>query len=200
MNNLQKARLLNGWNLDEAAPRVGYKGKSGLWKLEERLRKEPQFIRSLKVEKVLAFSLGYGVSTDFVLGLSSDPEVCRQTAERMAVMRAVHHTVQNMAYEVAQQSNRALSEALIVKSKYEQLLDASSGMVDAVMRFIELNANEFLDLRNGANLQNKLDTLLKIVHAQKMTHQRDLIAAKIQADLDAQENLDGVQLALFAGV
>ena len=161
-SNVIRARELNGWTLEQAASRVGYRNRSGLFKLECKSC-ENSFTRKVSAEILIRLSKGYGVSIDFLLGLTNDPELSRTEVERFSVLRAVNEAVKAVSQDIAIKADKALSQSIQYKHHFDALRDVCEGVVSSSQRLIELNAQEFEDLRNGANFmrhQNNLKTMM----------------------------------------
>lgn len=192
-SNVIKARELNGWTLDEACKHVGYANKGGLSKLEARSMTD-RFLTSVNARVLRNLSNGYGVSIEYLLGLTNDPELSKSDMERGAVLRAVHDGMKTISGELALKINHALTEAIRYKNMRDELIDASKMLIDSAQRMIDLNQEEFQDLRNGANFERHLTTVKNLMKAQNDKIFRDSKIAEMKSDdavlNDAQMILD----------
>ena len=192
-SNVIKARKLNGWSLDEASVRVGYSNRGALHKLEQRSLTN-DFLNTVKGETLCRLSSGYGVSIEYLLGLTNDPELSKSDIERGAVLRAVHDSMKTISCKLALKINHALTEAIRYKNMRDELIDASKMLIDSAQRMIDLNQEEFQDLRNGANFERHLTTVKNLMKAQNDKIFRDSKIAEMKSDdavlNDAQMILD----------
>lgn len=156
--NVVNARLINGWSLDEAAPKVGYKNRSGLFKLESRSTAS-DFTNKVTAGILMRLSTGYGVSIDYLLGLTCEPESSRLDLERNAVYRSVNEIVASNAFFIARKVNDALMDLALVKKEGDTLRERASLLVQSGIRLMDMNVETFLDLRNGANFERHLEAL-----------------------------------------
>jgi transcriptional regulator with XRE-family HTH domain len=85
------ARKLNQLDQRDAAKVLGYSNSSQLSKIEAGQA-------SVSRDFIVRAAMAYGVSTDYLLGLSNEPERDPRTAEQVAVLRSVQGAVeQNVA-------------------------------------------------------------------------------------------------------
>ena len=180
-SNVIKARELNGWTLDEACKHVGYANKGGLSKLEARSMSD-RFLVSVNARVLCNLSNGYGVSIEYLLGLTNDPELSKSDIERGAVLRAVHDEIKTVSSDLAVKINLALTEALKYKNMRDELIDSSKMLIDSAQRMIELNQEEFQDLRNGANFERHLINMKNLMKAQSDKIFRDSRIAEMKSD------------------
>jgi len=82
---------------------MGYANSSALSKIESGFARIPK-------DFVLRAALAYGVSCDYLLGLSNEPERDPVTAEHMAIMRAIDATIQQQNHDLAKVLLRNVSE------------------------------------------------------------------------------------------
>lgn len=157
-SNIVKARALNGWSLDEAAPRVGYANRGGLFKLEVRSICH-DFNKKVTAGVLMNLSVGYGVSVEYLLGMTNEPELSKGDLERNAVFRSVNAIVAENSLLVAQKVSSVLMDLDLVKKESEALRERASLLVQSGVRLMEMNADAFMDLRNGANFERHLDSL-----------------------------------------
>lgn len=188
-SNLILARDLNGWTLEVAALRVGYKGgRSGLFKLEERSKDDASL--SWVTGRVLQnLSKGYGVSIEYLMGLTNDPELSKSDIERGAVLRAVHDSMKEASCDMALKVNNALVNAIKYKNMRDDILGGIKGLLESSERLISLNTVQFEeDLKGGANFQRHLNSVVNIIRAQEAEVMRLSRIAEMKAQSDVVIN------------
>lgn len=83
---LRHAREINGFDQITAAQVMQYRNSSALSKIESGFAKIPK-------DFILKAAVAYGVSIDYLMGMSDEPERDPETAERMAILKSVRETV-----------------------------------------------------------------------------------------------------------
>lgn len=86
----RQARYMNRMTQDTAAKLLGYKNTATISKMESVSSKTP-----INLEFLLNASKLYGVSLDYLFGLSDYPERDPQTLEQMAYFSAIKHFITN---------------------------------------------------------------------------------------------------------
>lgn len=152
------ARNLNSLDQKEAAAKLGYKNSSQLSKVENG---EAPLPKSL----LRKASLAYGVSADWLLGLSNEPERDPQIAGQMAVMRAVHAGIVEHTQNVTAVMLRLASDQLPLESQLRTLIDSARRATQSFEKVCRLNARFHDDIRGGATLQHDVDDLLDVIVA-----------------------------------
>lgn len=152
------ARNLNSLDQKEAAAKLGYKNSSQLSKVESGDAPLP---KSLLREA----SLAYGVSSDWLLGLSNEPERDPQIAGQMGVMRAVHAGIVEHAQNVTAVMLRLASDQLPLESQLSSLLDYARRVTKSFEKVCRLNSAFNEDIRGGATLQHDMDELIEAIVA-----------------------------------
>lgn len=141
-----EARKINGWDQTEAAEKFGYKNSTQLSLIEQGKRLPPH-------EVLIKASEIYGVSVDFLLGLSDEPERDPKAAERQAAMRHVHSLVAGTTEHVVGLLLQYLAQGVPSVRTSERLLDHTQALVDEVHRTRELNPKLFDEkMKNGSKL------------------------------------------------
>lgn len=149
------ARNLNSLDQKEAAAKLGYKNSSQLSKVESGDAPLPKSL-------LRKASLAYGVSSDWLLGLSSEPERDPQIAGQMAVMRAVHAGVLEHTQNVTAVMLRLASDQLPLESQLRLLLDATRRAAQSFEKVCRLNSTFNDDIRGGATLQHDIDEMIEV--------------------------------------
>ncbi|MFM0226142.1 helix-turn-helix domain-containing protein [Paraburkholderia dipogonis] len=150
------ARNLNSLDQKEAAAKLGYKNSSQLSKVESGDAPLPKSL-------LRKASLAYGVSSDWLLGLSNEPERDPQIAGQMAVMRAVHAGVVEHTQNVTAVMLRLASDQLPLEAQLRTLLDSARRATQSFEKICRLNSTFNEDIRGGATLQHDIDDLLEVM-------------------------------------
>jgi transcriptional regulator with XRE-family HTH domain len=146
------ARSLNSLDQKEASAKLGYKNSSQLSKVESGDAPLPKSL-------LRKASLVYGVSTDWLLGLSNEPERDPRVAGQMAVMRAVNAAVLEHTQDVAAVMLRLAGDQLPLEDHLRRLLDAANRAAESFEKVCRNNASFQDDIRGGAALQRSIDDL-----------------------------------------
>jgi transcriptional regulator with XRE-family HTH domain len=158
----KNARTINGLGQTEAALKIGWKNATQLSIIEEGrpdAKGRPCPLWALKNASEV-----YGVSIDYLMGVSDEPERDPKAAERQAVMRSIsgvlHATAETILTRVhVHMANGAPSVAMA-----RRFITASDELVQAVTRMYELNRVAFdEDLRGANTVLTKADTLQRIL-------------------------------------
>lgn len=145
-DRMVEARKINGWDQTEAAAKFGYKNSTQLSLIEQGKRLPPH-------EVLIAASAIYGVSVDFLLGLSDEPERDPKAAERQAAMRHVHALVAGTSEHMIALLLQYLAHGVPSVRISERLLQKTQTLVDAVSRTREMNPKLFDEkLKGGSGL------------------------------------------------
>ena len=143
---LKEAREIANISVKNAARQLGFKTQSALCKIEKGLIKP-------SINLILQAAQLYDVSADFIFGLNDDWEkslYCRQ-------QRDINSWIINAINE---NNDGVLQTLNIIKNKLYNLVEISEFLAlksqetnDAFLRFVELNKDDFLDLKGGAKLE-----------------------------------------------
>ncbi|NMM78573.1 hypothetical protein B2J88_32655 [Rhodococcus sp. SRB_17] len=137
------ARELNGIPQFELAKRLGYENSAHLSQVETG-RRIPNMTFLVSVCKALA------VSSDWLLGLSDEPDFDPKLARKAALLRAVRGQLDAVV--------GALSDTFEEHHAHEnpvcvaQLVDSADQAVDAFVKFQAANEDAFIDMPAGAPL------------------------------------------------
>lgn len=153
----KQARELNGWNQREAAVRMGYENGTQLSLIEAGRRNTPLAVFCVA-------STVYGVSVDFLLGLSSEPERDPAAAERHAMLRQVEGMLQEHAVQVLDTITAHMSAAKRPITLARRVINASSDATEAFRRFASLNEDAWQDMPGGAMLLKTMTELELVTH------------------------------------
>ncbi len=141
----KQARELNGWDQREAATRMGYENGTQLSLIELGRRNTP-------LPVFCVASAVYGVSVDFLLGLSDEPERDPAVAERQAVLRHVEAMLREHAAQVLEMISAHMNAATRPIALARRLLGVSSVATETFDRFATLNGEAWQDMPGGAML------------------------------------------------
>lgn len=143
---LKEAREIANISVKNAAHQLGFKTQSALFKIEKGLIKP-------SINLIIDAAQLYDVSVDFIFGLNDDWEkslYCRQ--QRDSNSWIIHAINKN--------NNEVLQTLNIIKNKLYNLVEISHFLAlktketnDAFLRLVELNKDDFLDLKGGAKLE-----------------------------------------------
>ncbi|PFH08118.1 helix-turn-helix protein [Collimonas sp. PA-H2] len=144
------ARKLNHLDQREAAKTLGYSNSSQLSKIEAGHA-------SVSREFIVRAAVAYGVSADYLLGLSNEPERDPRTAEQVAVLRSVQGTVeQNVAAMVTVLLKNA-GEVAPLRSHLESLTQRISQLQEAYDKVCRKNEAFQNDVLAGSILESAVD-------------------------------------------
>lgn len=187
------ARNLNGLDQQKAAEKLGYKNSSQLSKVESG---EAPFPKSLLRRAAYA----YGVSSDWLLGLSNEPERDSHLASEMAVMRAVREAVVANTSIVTRQMLDLAAEQMPLANHVRSMLIAAHQATTTFDRCCRNNASFQDDIRGGASLTRAMDDLQEVVIGieKAMARSEAVAQARIQQPiLDPEEGDDDSGEALL---
>lgn len=140
-----QARELNGMSQTEASERMGYEKSTQLSLWEHGVRLPP-------IDRMIVAALVYGVSLDYLYGLSDEPERDQHDAVRRALARNMEDQLRSHADRIAASmlafSKHGGMNVMTVKS----LVVRASEAAKAVRRFSELNAKKFDNMPGGATV------------------------------------------------
>lgn len=167
------ARELNGWTQEEAAERLDYANSTQLSLAEKGERMPP-------MAKIMLASKTFGVSIDFLMGVSDEPERDPKAAERNAVMRRVtdimEMTSQTIVTAVLAHSSDTPSVAAT-----RRLIDLAAKTITSIENMRRHNLEKFdNDLRGASTVLMNIDELQAAVGSCKQVldrHEQVLEAA-----------------------
>ncbi|WP_374568755.1 helix-turn-helix domain-containing protein [Ideonella sp.] len=154
----KQARELNGWDQREAAVRMGYENGTQLSLIELGRRNTPLAVFCVA-------STVYGVSVDFLLGLSDEPERDPAVAERQAVLRHVEGMLREHAAQVLEMISEHMNAATKPISLARRLLGVASTATETFDRFATLNGEAWEDMPGGAMLLKAMVELETVTQA-----------------------------------
>jgi transcriptional regulator with XRE-family HTH domain len=140
-----QARMLRGLPQQEAARDLGYRNSTQLSLVEQGIRTPPHAVLAQAADL-------YGVSLDFLMGRVDSPELNELLAGRNAALRAAADIIQGAAEQLTQQVQGHLLCGTRSAVVARDLAIRAATTTQALMRFRQLNADCFDDLRGGANL------------------------------------------------
>lgn len=149
------ARELAGLSQTEAAEKFGYKtpAQLSLWEMGRRMVPLHQLHRAASI---------YGVSADFLLSLSSDPERDASRARRNGCVRTMRAHLSLIANNIADMIDGADNLAGPNAQHFRELLTASRELTEATAKFHRLNVAMFEDARGGATVLAAAERLGKL--------------------------------------
>jgi transcriptional regulator with XRE-family HTH domain len=184
-----EARKINGWDQTEAAEKFGYKNSTQLSLIEQGKRLPPH-------EVMIKASEIYGVSVDFLFGLSDEPERDPKAAERNAAMRHVHALVSGTAENMVGLLLQYLAHGVPSVRTAQTLLNHADDLALAVNRVRAMNTKLFDEkLKGGSNLVKLADqTANACAQAREMLSRHERVT---EFKIRAEEKRVGVTHPLF---
>jgi transcriptional regulator with XRE-family HTH domain len=149
---LIEARQMNGMDQKEAAAALSYKNSSQLSKIESGDAPLPKAL-------LRRASIAYGVSTDWLLGLSSEPERDPRMAAQMAVMRSVHASVSEHTFNLAGILLRIANDQLPLEAQLRSTLDVVKRATATFDRLCRTNTVFVEEIRGGSTVIAVMDEL-----------------------------------------
>lgn len=98
----------------------------------------------------------YGVSLDYLVGFISEDE---ETRAAFHIKRIIIQSSQQYLACLADAMDTEMKNYLLIISSQQQTLKLSRQLLDAINRMIELNPEEWPDLRNGAKVEHLINEL-----------------------------------------
>lgn len=142
--NLIAARVVSGLTGVEAAERLGYQNSTQLSQIENGERKVPNDWEFLRLA-----SVAYGVSTDFLLGLSPHIEVDGKVAQQHALLRKTEAVMGSVAETFATALIQFTAQDQVTRSDMERIISAAMRLDEVLTR---LRDRGFDDFPGGAPL------------------------------------------------
>ncbi|NDI85107.1 helix-turn-helix domain-containing protein [Undibacterium crateris] len=196
INEVVRKRLIHARNLNrldqiEASQLLGYKNSSALSKVESGFAKIPK-------DFLIKAAKAYGVSMDYLMGLHDEPERDPETAERMAILRAVRE-------QIAAQNDRMVTVLLAnaadmtpMQGYMSSLLTSMNKCFLAFDTVCRRNSQFEEDVIAGSTLQSAIDEAHAVVQAANkfMERRQALVSNRVNM---SQANSDEGMLDLFGG-
>lgn len=144
------ARQINGYQQQEAAEKIGYRNGTQLSLVEsgDRLPPLPIFIRAVEV---------FGVSLDYLMGLSDEPERDPRLAEKQSAMRHVSGMVSGLSEILVTQMQHYLTKGAPSVLATKSLIKTGQELVNSVTTLQARNADSFDEMMGGATVLRHLD-------------------------------------------
>lgn len=149
---LKEAREIANFSTKAATKAFGFKTQSTLCKIEKG-RLKPSF------ELITQAAQLYDVSVDFLFGLNDDWEKSLYARQQRDSNSWIIATINKNNNDVLQTLN-------IIKNKLYNLVEISEFLAlksqetsDAFLRLVELNKDDFLDLKGGAKLEKLINEI-----------------------------------------
>lgn len=198
---MRQAREEAGVSLTEAALAMGYSQPVQLSNMETGQR-------PVTVKALLQYSASFGPSTDFLLGLTSDPESDPVTVVQRRLATEVAEEVRQVLAKVAAVSVDLARDVRPVVSRALRLAAASMEARNALARVRALNPEFDDECRGGSGLVARLESaaelaveLLQSTTGLQAKAQGGLVGASMtQASLDEGLTLDDVQALLASSL
>lgn len=151
-----QARALNELSQTDAAIRMGYKKSTQLSLWEKGHRLPP-------IDRMIIVALVYGVSLDYLYGLSDDAERDQQFAARETMTRLMQDQLRGHAERIAESlvafSKTGGINILTIKALVARASEAATSM----RRFASLNAKKFDNMAGSATVMHACVSLEALV-------------------------------------
>ncbi|MEE3609358.1 hypothetical protein [Avibacterium paragallinarum] len=147
------ARLLARKSPERAAAEMGYTNTSMISKMERKTSKT-----AINHNFLARASLCYGVSMDYLLGMSNYPERDPRSVEQLAIYSSVQHYTNQLLEGLTETIVKGAS-AQVLSMHLSMLCDESAELVDAVNRMRELNPNFDEDIKAGSLVMKQVDKI-----------------------------------------
>jgi transcriptional regulator with XRE-family HTH domain len=185
---LVSARRLNRLDQKDAAKKLGYKNSAPLSKIEGGQAKMPKGF-------LVKAALAYNVSTDYLLGLSAEPERDPRTAEQMAIVRSVEAALSEHVGILSAVLLRNAADLTPLESHLQSILNRSRTVTEAFEAVCRKNKKFLDEVLAGSRLLSAVDEMRESERAA-----RDFLRHRLDVK---QERIDamcrGESLPLFAG-
>lgn len=184
-----EARRLNGYDQTEAAKLLAYRNSTQLSLIEQGKRLPPH-------ELVIKAATVYGVATDFIYGLTAEPERDPKAADRQAAMRHVRSLVEATTERMVGLLLQYLAHDVPSVKTTETLLTRADDLAMAVNRIREMNRKLFDDKLRGGNTLVKLadEMAAACVQAREMLSRHERVT---EFKIRTEEKRTGVTRPLF---
>jgi transcriptional regulator with XRE-family HTH domain len=150
---LKKARELSGYGgmggAVELCKELGYKAPNMISKFEAGGR--------VPMNVLVELARAYGVSADYLLGLTDSPDGDAVHSLRLACVSKLNGTVAKVLEQLVIGDYQILKDVPPISSFASDLVEAVRSVDHAITRFKQLNPS-FEDLRGGSNLVNSIET------------------------------------------
>lgn len=188
---MRSARTLNGMSQEDCAKDLGYSNSTQLSLAEKGDRLPPTAI-------LVRASEVYGVSMDYLMGLSDEPERDPRAAERNARFRQVNTVIESTGRTIVTAVlSHMNSGPTVITTRH--LIRRSEALVECVENLRKLNLKAFdEDLRGSATVMRAVDELmLELSTARRaIDHHERVLETAIQT---AEARL-GIERPLFEPV
>lgn len=182
------ARDLSGLSQEDAAQRLDYTNSTQL-SLAEKGDRLPPLAKIIKASEV------YGVSIDYLTGVSDEPERDPRMADRMAAMRKVSSVMDRaaMAIVTAVLSNESSAPSIVSTKRLVSLSEAAIQSVEA-LRASNLSVFD-QDLRGAATVLRVMDELqAAVMQSKQVLIRHDQV---IETSIRTMEERIGITRPIF---
>jgi transcriptional regulator with XRE-family HTH domain len=183
---LFRARELSGYSQTEAATALGYSTPAQLcqWEMSRRLAPVFEIIKAARL---------YGVSVDYLLGETYEPDRDPSAGARHAILRGVRGMLSKMAELTVGEIDRHARLIGPHASNVRGLIESGNAMLEALGVLVRHNHGAFVNMRGGASLQRlstEFETALDEARVAIRLHDaRDADLARVLASLGEANSL-----------
>lgn len=170
------ARHINGWGQTEASEMFGYRNSTQLSLIEDGKRMPP-------IDKIIKAHEIYGVSVDYLCGVSDEPERDPKLAERQAMVKQLQKMFADNATLMATQFQVWLNQGAPAVASSRRFLTQAEECTRSIERFRQLNSDAFEgEMRGAATVLLKMDELNReILNAKAILDRNDRLGESIIA-------------------
>lgn len=152
------ARLIARKSPERAATEMGYTNTSMISKMERKTSKT-----AINHNFLARASLCYGVSMDYLLGMSNYPERDPRSVEQLAIYNSVQHYANQVLENIAETIVKGAS-AQVLSAHLSILCEESAYLVDSINRMRELNPQFDDEIRAGAVVVERTEKMSKRIN------------------------------------
>lgn len=167
-----ECREINGWSQSESATRLGYKNSTQLSLIERGDRMPP-------IEVLRFAATIFGVSADYLMCLSDEPERDPKQAEKQATLRQVSGLLATNAEVIVDVMLSNFASGAPTVATTRGLVESFKKHAGSVRKFHEINEKRFDTLRGGASVIASLGELDSLVrNAEHLLYRHDHFVEK----------------------
>lgn len=152
------ARLISRKSPERAAKEMGYTNTSMISKMERKTSKT-----AINHNFLARASLCYGVSMDYLLGMSNYPERDPRSVEQLAIYNSVQHYANQVLDNLVETIIKGAS-AQVLSMQLAILCDESSDLVDSINRMRDLNPQFDEEVRAGAIVMDRVEKISRRIN------------------------------------
>lgn len=165
------ARLLARKSAERAAKEMGYSNTSMISKMERKTSKTP-----INHNFLARASLCYGVSMDYLLGMSNYPERDPRSVEQLAIYNSVQHYTNQVIEDLMETILKGAS-AQALETHLAILCEESEHLIGAIHRMREINPSFDKKIKAGATVMKCVEQM-----SQRISITRNRLSKQVRDD------------------